>query len=96
MKPLERERVMSVVRGMGLASNLGISRKRAADFISRYFERYPKVHAFMEQAKKDGYEQIAAAFEETGNQEQEHAKRLFKARERGEVEITGRFPAGVI
>ena len=51
-------RQLGIVYGIsdfGLASNLGISRKRAADFISRYFERYPKVHAFMEQAKKDGY-----------------------------------------
>lgn len=39
----------------GLANNIGVSRKRAGDFISRYFERYPKVHAFMEEAKKEGY-----------------------------------------
>ncbi len=51
---------------------------------------------YASQAKKDGYEQIAAAFEETANQEKEHAKRLFKALEGGEVEITGSFPAGVI
>ena len=35
-------------------------------------------------------------FEETANQEKEHAKRLFKLLEGGEVEITGAFPAGVI
>jgi len=51
---------------------------------------------FASQAKKDGYEQIAAAFEETANQEKEHAKRLFEFLEGGEVEITGAFPAGVI
>lgn len=51
---------------------------------------------FASQAKKDGFEQIAAAFEETANQEKEHAKRLFKFLEGGEVEITGSFPAGVI
>jgi len=51
---------------------------------------------FASQAKKDGYEQIAAAFEETANQEKEHAKRLFKLLEGGEVEITAGFPAGVI
>ncbi|MCE5322190.1 rubrerythrin family protein [bacterium] len=51
---------------------------------------------FAGQAKKDGYEQIAAIFEETANQEKEHAKRLFKNLEGGEVEITGAFPAGVI
>ena len=51
---------------------------------------------FASQAKKDGYEQMAAAFEETANQEKEHAKRLFGSLEGGEVEITGAFPAGVI
>jgi len=51
---------------------------------------------FASQAKKDGFEQIAAIFEETANQEKEHAKRLFKFLEGGEVEISAAFPAGVI
>ena len=51
---------------------------------------------FASQAKKDGYEQIAFIFEETANQEKEHAKRLFKFLEGGEVEISASFPAGVI
>ncbi|MBW1846741.1 MAG: rubrerythrin family protein [Deltaproteobacteria bacterium] len=51
---------------------------------------------FASQAKKDGYVQIQAIFEETANQEKEHAKRLFKLLEGGEVEITGAFPAGVV
>ena len=51
---------------------------------------------FASKAKKEGYVQIAATFEETANQEKEHAKRLFKLLEGGEVEITGAFPAGVI
>jgi rubrerythrin len=51
---------------------------------------------FASQAKKDGYVQIQAIFEETAAQEKEHAKRLFKFLEGGEVEITGSFPAGVI
>ena len=51
---------------------------------------------FASQAKKDGYEQIAAAFEETANQEKEHAKRLFKFLEGWEVEFTDKYPAGVI
>lgn len=51
---------------------------------------------FASQAKKDGYEQIAAIFEETANQEKEHAKRLFKTLQGGELEITAAFPAGVI
>lgn len=51
---------------------------------------------FAKQAKKEGYEQIAAIFQETANQEQEHAKRMFKYLEGGMVEITAAFPAGVI
>jgi rubrerythrin len=48
------------------------------------------------QAKKEGFEQIAAIFQETADQEKEHAKRLFKFLEGGEVEITVTLPAGVI
>ena len=51
---------------------------------------------FASKAKKDGFEQIAAAFEETANQEKEHAKRLFNLLEGGDVEITAAFPAGVV
>ncbi|NLK41717.1 MAG: rubrerythrin family protein [Planctomycetes bacterium] len=51
---------------------------------------------FASQAKKEGYEQIAAIFLETADQEKEHAKRLYKFLEGGEVEIVGTFPAGVI
>ncbi len=47
-------------------------------------------------AKKEGFVQIADIFDETANQEKEHAKRLFKFLEGGEVEITAAFPAGVI
>ena len=51
---------------------------------------------FAGQAKKDGFEQIAAIFSETADQEKEHAKREFKFLRGGEVEITASFPAGVI
>jgi rubrerythrin len=51
---------------------------------------------FASKAKKDGYVQIAAIFSETADQEKEHAKRLFKFLEGGELEITAGFPAGVI
>jgi len=51
---------------------------------------------FASQAKKDGYEQIRAIFEETANQEKEHAKREFKFLQGGEVEIAAAFPSGVI
>ena len=51
---------------------------------------------FASKAKKEGYVQISAIFEETANQEKEHAKRLFKLLEGGTVEVTASFPAGVI
>ncbi|HHH48663.1 MAG TPA: rubrerythrin family protein [Gammaproteobacteria bacterium] len=47
-------------------------------------------------ARKEGLVQIAEIFAETADQEKEHAKRFFKFLEGGEVEITERFPAGVI
>ena len=51
---------------------------------------------FASQANKDGFAQISHVFEETANQEKEHAKRFFKFLEGGNVEITASFPAGVI
>jgi len=51
---------------------------------------------FASQAKKDDFVQIQSIFEETANQEKEHAKRFFKFLEGGEVEVQANFPAGVI
>ena len=51
---------------------------------------------FASKAKKEGFAQISSIFEETANQEKEHAKRLFKFLQGGEVEISAAFPAGVI
>ena len=51
---------------------------------------------FSGQARKEGYVQIALIFEETANQEREHAKRYFSFLEGGDVEIVAAFPAGVI
>ncbi len=51
---------------------------------------------FTSAARKEGFRQISDIFDETANQEKEHAKRLFKLLEGGEVEITAGFPAGVI
>ena len=51
---------------------------------------------FAKQAKKEGYEQIAALFEETALQEEEHGKLFFKQLEGGAVEITAVYPAGKI
>lgn len=51
---------------------------------------------FASKAKKEGYVQIANIFQETAENEKEHAKRLFKFLEGGEVEISASFPAGII
>jgi len=51
---------------------------------------------FAGQARKDGLMQITDIFEETANQEKEHAHRLFKFLQGGEVEISAAFPAGVV
>lgn len=51
---------------------------------------------FASAAKKEGLVQIAAIFEETANQEKEHAKRFFKFLEGGDLEITETVSAGVI
>ena len=51
---------------------------------------------FAGQARKDGLMQVAAIFEETANQEKEHAKRFFKFLEGGELSVTASFPAGIV
>ena len=51
---------------------------------------------FASVARKEGYEQVAAIFLETAEQEKEHAKRFFKFLEGGDLEITATYPAGKI
>ncbi|MDP3011325.1 MAG: ferritin family protein, partial [Candidatus Hydromicrobium sp.] len=51
---------------------------------------------FASVAKKAGFEQIAAIFLETADNEKEHAKRFFKFLKGGDVEIIASYPAGVI
>ncbi|PKQ15777.1 MAG: rubrerythrin family protein [Actinobacteria bacterium HGW-Actinobacteria-7] len=51
---------------------------------------------FASAAKKEGFEQIAALFTETADNEKEHAKVFFKYLEGGPVEITAMYPAGRI
>ena len=51
---------------------------------------------FAKIAKKEGYEQISNIFQETANQEKEHAKRFFKFLEGGVTEIIASYPAGII
>lgn len=51
---------------------------------------------FASQAKKEGYIQIQHFFEETADNEKEHAKRFFKFLEGGMLEIQASYPAGMI
>ena len=51
---------------------------------------------FAAKAKSDGYVLVRDIFQETALQEKEHAKRLFKFLEGGDVEIVGASPAGII
>ena len=51
---------------------------------------------FVGVARKEGYEQIANIFEETADNEKEHAKIFFKHLEGGDLEITATYPAGAI
>ena len=51
---------------------------------------------FAKVAKTEGYEQISAIFLETAEQEKQHAKKFFTYLEGGAVEITAKYPAGII
>ena len=51
---------------------------------------------FASVAKKEGYEQISAIFQETSDNEKEHAQLFFKHLKGGTAEITAAYPAGVI
>ena len=51
---------------------------------------------FSNVAKKEGFEQIAGIFQETADNEREHAEIYFKHLEGGDVEITATYPAGRI
>jgi rubrerythrin len=50
---------------------------------------------FSSTARKEGYEQIAAIFQETSDNEKEHAQLFFKHLKGGLVEIKASYPAGV-
>jgi rubrerythrin len=51
---------------------------------------------FATQARENGYEQVAAFFEETANQEDSHSRMFFKYLEGGMLEITASYPAGQV
>ena len=77
------------------------------DFITKTEENLLKAFAgesqarnrytyFASVARKEGYEQIFAIFEETANNEKEHAKVFFKHLKGGDLQITASYPAGKI
>jgi rubrerythrin len=84
-----RESVMKSIRGTRTEANLLESFAGESQARNRY-------SYFAGQARKDGFVQIADVFQETADQEKEHAKRFFKFLEGGALEITAAFPAGVI
>lgn len=51
---------------------------------------------FASAARKEGLIQIAGIFEETAQQEKEHAKRFFSFLDGGELEVAATFPAGKV
>ncbi len=51
---------------------------------------------FASTARKEGYEQIGSLFQQTSDEEKEHAKLFFKQLKGGDVEITAAYPTGVI
>jgi rubrerythrin len=51
---------------------------------------------FASAARKEGLEQIANIFQETADNEKEHAKIYFSHLEGGDLEITATYPAGIV
>ncbi len=80
---------MKTIKGTRTEKNLSASFAGESQARNRYTY-------FASQAKKDGYEQIAAIFLETAENEKEHAKRFFSFLEGGMVEIAAAYPAGMI
>lgn len=79
---------MVAFRESETAKNLLISFSAEAQARTRY-------NLFAQRAREDGYMQIGALFDETADQEYEHADRFFKFFNGGELEISWHFPAGV-
>jgi rubrerythrin len=80
---------MSSIKGTETEKNLLKSFAGESQARSRY-------SYFAKVARKEGYNQIAAYFEETAENELQHAKMFFRHLEGGMVEITAAYPAGVI
>lgn len=80
---------MKSLKGTQTEKNLLISFAGESQARNRYT-------LFSKQAKEEGFEQIAAIFLETAEQEREHAKKFFSYLEGGAVEITATYPAGKV
>lgn len=80
---------MKSIKGTQTEKNLLISFAGESQARNRYT-------LFASAAKKAGFEQIAAIFLETAEQEKEHAKKFFSYLEGGDVEITATYPAGIV
>ena len=80
---------MASLKGTQTEKNLLISFAGESQARNRYT-------MFASTAKKEGFEQIAAIFLETAEQEKEHAKKFFSFLEGGMVEITASYPAGIV
>lgn len=80
---------MAGFRESNTAKNLLLSYSAEAQARTRY-------NFFAAQAREESYIQIANIFDETANQEYEHGLRFFNFFNGGDLEITGKFPAGVI
>ncbi|MGD9817876.1 MAG: rubrerythrin [Desulfomonilaceae bacterium] len=80
---------MASIKGSETEKNLLISFAGESQARNRYTY-------FSSVAKKEGLVQIAMIFEETANQEKEHAKRFFRQLEGGDVLVQAGFPAGII
>ena len=80
---------MKTLKGTQTEKNLLISFAGESQARNRYT-------FFAKTAKKEGFEQIAAIFLETAEQEKYHAKKFFSYLEGGDVEITATYPAGMI
>jgi rubrerythrin len=89
IKLINKKEITMSIKGTKTEKNLLLSFAGESQAKNRYT-------FFSKQAKKEGYEQIAAFFMETALQEEQHAKLFFKRLEGGMAEITASFPAGVI
>lgn len=80
---------MKSIKGSKTEKNLLVSFAGESQARNRY-------NFFGSKAKKDGFVQISNIFNETADQEKEHAKRFFNFLEGGDLEITAAFPVGII